>query len=152
MKDGELHADPLNTSSDSPLTLKDSPLTLKELALKSCKPVWEGKAETIRLTKENVTDPRVINLMKAIVAVPYAEAFPDPSEQESAEDVIDRVKGNGNPVQYSTASFKDINKAGKDADIIFNSQDKKEVAKANFRMDILTERAAQHYRNSLEKF
>jgi hypothetical protein len=29
---------------------------------------------------------------------------------------------------------------------------KKEIAKANFRIDILTERAAQHYRNSLEKF
>lgn len=28
----------------------------------------------------------------------------------------------------------------------------KEVQRANFRMDILTERASQHYRNSLEKF
>ena len=28
----------------------------------------------------------------------------------------------------------------------------KEVANANFRMDILTERASQHYKNSLEKF
>ena len=28
----------------------------------------------------------------------------------------------------------------------------KEVATANFRMDILTERASQHYKNSLEKF
>jgi len=27
-----------------------------------------------------------------------------------------------------------------------------EVAKANFKMDILTERASQHYKNSLEKF
>ena len=28
----------------------------------------------------------------------------------------------------------------------------KEVANANFKMDILTERASQHYKNSLEKF
>ena len=28
----------------------------------------------------------------------------------------------------------------------------KEVADANFKMDILTERASQHYKNSLEKF
>ena len=28
----------------------------------------------------------------------------------------------------------------------------KEVSKANFRIEILTERAAQHYRNSLKKF
>lgn len=28
----------------------------------------------------------------------------------------------------------------------------KEVAAANFRMDILTERASQHYKNSLDKF
>ena len=28
----------------------------------------------------------------------------------------------------------------------------KEVAQANFRMDILTERASQHYKNSLQKF
>ena len=28
----------------------------------------------------------------------------------------------------------------------------KEVNNANFRMDILTERASQHYKNSLEKF
>jgi len=28
----------------------------------------------------------------------------------------------------------------------------KEVAEINFRMDILTERASQHYKNSLEKF
>lgn len=28
----------------------------------------------------------------------------------------------------------------------------KQVAQANFRMDILTERASQHYRNSLDKF
>ena len=28
----------------------------------------------------------------------------------------------------------------------------KEVATANFRMDILTERASQHYKNSLDKF
>ena len=28
----------------------------------------------------------------------------------------------------------------------------KEVAKANFRIEILTERASQHYRNSLRKF
>lgn len=27
-----------------------------------------------------------------------------------------------------------------------------EVTRANFRMDILTERASQHYKNSLEKF
>ena len=27
-----------------------------------------------------------------------------------------------------------------------------EVAQANFRMDILTERASQHYKNSLQKF
>lgn len=31
-------------------------------------------------------------------------------------------------------------------------QYEKEVQKANFRMDILTERASQHYRNSLKKF
>ena len=28
----------------------------------------------------------------------------------------------------------------------------KELATANFRMDILTERASQHYKNSLDKF
>lgn len=28
----------------------------------------------------------------------------------------------------------------------------KEVAAASFRMDILTERASQHYKNSLDKF
>lgn len=28
----------------------------------------------------------------------------------------------------------------------------KEVSKANFRIEILTERASQHYRNSLRKF
>ena len=28
----------------------------------------------------------------------------------------------------------------------------KEVSKANFRIEILTERASQHYRNSLKKF
>ena len=28
----------------------------------------------------------------------------------------------------------------------------KDVANANFRMDILTERASQHYKNSLDKF
>jgi hypothetical protein len=37
-----------------------------------------------------------------------------------------------------------------------NDQDEKNyeatVAKANFRIDILTERASQHYRNSLKKF
>lgn len=37
-----------------------------------------------------------------------------------------------------------------------NSQDEqlyeKAVSKANFRMDILTERAQQHYKNSLDKF
>lgn len=31
-------------------------------------------------------------------------------------------------------------------------QYEKNVAEANFRMDILTERASQHYKNSLDKF
>ena len=33
-----------------------------------------------------------------------------------------------------------------------HQQYEQEVQQANFRMDILTERASQHYRNSLEKF
>jgi len=33
-----------------------------------------------------------------------------------------------------------------------NSEYQKEVLKANFKIDILTERAAQHYKSSLEKF
>ena len=132
MKTGELNT---NTS------------TLKDLALESCSPVWEGKADTIRLTRENVTDQRVINLMKAIVAGPYADAFPIPSEQESAEDIMGRVAGHENPVQYSTASFIDINKAGEYADIICNSTNEKEIAEAkkNFKENFVGLASVEDY-------
>ena len=103
--------------------------TLKKLAEKSCKPIWKG-IDTILLTEDNVDKQSVINLVKAIIEGPYNTAFPDPTEQESPEELMRRVMEGGNPKQFSTASFKNIDEAGKYANIIFNSKDPKEVEKA----------------------
>lgn len=56
-------------------------------------------------------------------------------EQETLEKAYQKLKRKGD--QFSAPDQENY---------------EKEVAVANFRMDILTERASQHYKNSLEKF
>ena len=56
-------------------------------------------------------------------------------EQKNLEDAYANLRRKGE--SYGTAEQENY---------------QKEVAQANFKMDILTERASQHYRNSLDKF
>merc|ERR1712048_731835 len=51
-----------------------------------------------------------------------------------------------------TAKFTEFKRKGETFGQADQTQYQRDVHKANFKIDILTERAAQHYRNSLEKF
>ena len=58
----------------------------------------------------------------------------------------------GAPMHHFTLLQQKLKRKGDQFSAPDQENYEKEVANANFRMDILTERASQHYKNSLEKF
>ena len=103
--------------------MKADTKTLKEYAKESCKkPIWKG-IDTLLLTKENVELPAVRSLVEYIINAPdgpYSRHFPNPAEREKAEDIMARIKEDKSPKLYLTFSFKDLDKAGEDANNIKN--------------------------------
>ncbi len=66
-----------------------------------------------------------------------------------AEIIQRRLEEEQNNLTQKFTEYKRKNESNGQSN---NSEYQKEVLKANFKIDILTERAAQHYKSSLEKF